>query len=295
MFGNKGTKRKIPETPEEMRKDQERKDLNNHRMNDYVLPLDNNKAYEIPTGDVVKDYPFVQLLMDQGFSPLVYRLHNDSVAVYVPRYVDVNEENELVQELEHLNLTQFLWGRLTRRLFTYINKDPPPPAEDKKQEYKVEYYKRGPKKGTRKPLPKKKSPKQAFPPRLRVLSERLEPIAGLPLNKALVNKYRKDRYITKKGEWTQGAGKDNMPPHRDSECIFGKDKPIVSISLGRPRLFYIQHEEQGALCFKLGEGDLLLMTPELNTHCVHWVPNEVELQPLKDRWNITFRSVIPKK
>jgi len=292
-------KRKTP-CPVDEEAQKAKAELLRFRMNDFSLPDDNNEQYRIAVEDAVKEYPFIQELLDLNLVPEVYRLPDDSVAVYIKRYIDAMEEKEIIQELERLDLAHFLWGRPTRRLFTYIDKNPPPPlsSEEKKRIASAppQLYKRGPNKGKAKPPLKIKRDKQAFPPGLKAVAERLEPIAGLPLNKALINKYRRAKCKTKKGEWTQGAGKDNMPPHRDSECIFGKNKPIVSVSLGEGRLFYIQHESSGkALRFRLGHGDLLLMTPILNKHCVHWVPNEPLLAPVQDRWNITFRSVIPKK
>jgi alkylated DNA repair dioxygenase AlkB len=289
MFASSRTKKQDTLTPEE----EEKRQLLDHRMNHFVLPADNNDKFRVPSLDDYKDvYPFIDLLTTQGFNPQVYRLPDESLAIYVPRYVSLEEELVLVQQLETLDLSHFLWGRPTRRLFTYIDKNPPPVLPVEEQPVKNKYYVRGKNKGKLKPAPRKKHPKQKFPEALLTVATRLEPIAGLPLNKALINKYRKAKYFTQKGEWTQGAGKDNMPPHRDSECIFGKGKPIVSVSLGQSRRFLIQHiATELALEFHLGHGDLLLMTPTLNEHCVHWIPNQVNLEMMSDRWNVTFRSV----
>lgn len=296
-------KRKTPETEEEKQK---RLSLANARMNDFVLPLSESFTHLVQDPKTLCDkHHFVQLLLDMPheplFEPQFYQLPDESLVVYVPGFVKSAEEKALMNDLETLDLSQFLFGRPVRRKFTYLDdnapstpilhavpQQPPPPPSP-------QFYKRGKNAGKPKPPPRPKKPKQRFPPALRALAQRLQPFAGLELSRALINLYRRHRFITKKGEWTQGAGKDNIPPHRDSESIFGKDRAIISVSLGQRRRFYIQHEATGKiLAFDLGGGDLLIMTPPANRHCIHWIPNEPNREITQDRWNITFRSLLPE-
>lgn len=97
------------------------------------------------------------------------------------------------------------------------------------------------------------------------------------IDKCLVNWYRGERVLRKKDkEWTAGAGKDCIGPHRDST-----NRPIPSLSIGQRRLFHIQDplDLTKTLVFPLGgDGDLLIMAGTTNKDCEHWIPPQPQAQ-----------------
>lgn len=270
-----------------------------------TLDTNNNVKFHVPSSsyregqDLAARFPFLVALSQcsHGADLQVYMLPGDSLVAYCSNFVDASRAHAMVEELSKLRMSSFLFGTTHKRQFAYVHVDPKPLEQKATSALAAEplVYKRGPKKGLPKPKPRPQRPQQAMPPTVREVVHELETIMGLPLNKALVNRYRQDKVVTRKGEWTAGAGKECIPPHRDSENIFGKNIPIVSLSLQQRRRFLIQHERTGsALEFDLGQGDLLVMAGNTNRECLHWVPQEVERDIQSDRYNITFRSVFPR-
>jgi len=109
-------------------------------------------------------------------------------------------------------------------------------------------------------------------------------------NSANVNLYRDGR---------QGVGW-----HVDDESLFrGRDSdcPILSVSLGAPREFWIALKRDGNSMdpdtqtvteVDLCDGDVMTMEGRMQQHCVHFVPKVNPREPLRDeRINITFRWV----
>ncbi|CAJ1392431.1 unnamed protein product [Effrenium voratum] len=108
-------------------------------------------------------------------------------------------------------------------------------------------------------------------------------------NSANINLYRDGR---------QGVGW-----HADDELLFrGKDSdcPVVSISLGAAREFWIALKDQNGsdpetrsiVELDLCDGDLLTMEGRLQRHCLHLVPKSNPREPVREeRVNITFRWV----
>jgi len=98
-------------------------------------------------------------------------------------------------------------------------------------------------------------------------------------------------------------GRQAVGWHADDESLFrGRDSdcPIVSISLGTPREFWIalktgdgmEPDPRTVVEADLRDGDLLTMEGRLQRHCVHLVPKANPREPIRDeRINITFRWV----
>lgn len=96
---------------------------------------------------------------------------------------------------------------------------------------------------------------------------------------ALVNLYR--------------DGNDSISPHKDSKTQLDPAAPIVSVSLGARRKFIVSWPsvpKPAKKEFSLGGGDMLVMWPPTNTHCVHSVPKEPNVT--EKRISITFRRIV---
>lgn len=99
-------------------------------------------------------------------------------------------------------------------------------------------------------------------------------------NAALLNLYR--------------TGMDSVGFHADNEAALGHDPArvvVASISLGTSRRFVVrQRPVGGRYVFSLGDGDLCIMGPGVQSICDHAVLKEPEVTGV--RISITFRHVI---
>ena len=110
------------------------------------------------------------------------------------------------------------------------------------------------------------------------IKERIEAIAGITFNSALLNQYR--------------DGKDSMGWHRDNEKELGHNPVIGSVSFGATRKFVLRHYHDQSVkrSAELAHGSFLLMRGKTQ-HCwMHSIPKTTK--PLGSRINITFRVII---
>ncbi|MGE4086465.1 MAG: alpha-ketoglutarate-dependent dioxygenase AlkB [Immundisolibacter sp.] len=116
-----------------------------------------------------------------------------------------------------------------------------------------------------------------WPPALAGLRARLHTALGLAFNSVLCNLYR--------------DGADSMGWHSDDEASLGPRPVIASLSLGATRRFALRHRARRyrSVTLALGNGDLLLMTGDTQTHWQHAVPST--RRPTAPRINLTFRAV----
>ncbi|MES2890434.1 MAG: alpha-ketoglutarate-dependent dioxygenase AlkB [Bacteroidota bacterium] len=114
---------------------------------------------------------------------------------------------------------------------------------------------------------------------LRIIKEKVEMIAGVHFNAALLNQYR--------------DGADSMGWHRDNERSLGQNPVIASVSLGAARKFSLRHYTNKKLVrtLELQHGSLLLMQGATQHHWEHQLPKTAVHKGL--RVNITFRVVAP--
>ena len=94
-----------------------------------------------------------------------------------------------------------------------------------------------------------------------------------------------------------GNGEEYMGYHADDEKSLDSQIPIASVSLGVARNFDIRPvraDDKGkrprVKRISLGDGDLLLMLPPMQSYYQHSVP--VEKRVTGDRINLTFRRVM---
>ena len=109
------------------------------------------------------------------------------------------------------------------------------------------------------------------------VKQRVEELAGITFNSALLNLYRN--------------GNDGMGWHRDNERELGKNPIIASVSFGAERKFqlrtYSKKADLKSIC--LANGSCLIMRGETQHYWEHRVPKiSTETKP---RLNITFRKV----
>lgn len=110
------------------------------------------------------------------------------------------------------------------------------------------------------------------------IKERIETIAAVSFNSALLNQYR--------------DGKDSMGWHRDNEKELGTNPVIGSVSFGAGRKFMLKHYQDRSLTrsVELLHGSFLLMYGKTQ-HCwMHSIPKTTK--PLGPRINITFRVIV---
>ena len=110
------------------------------------------------------------------------------------------------------------------------------------------------------------------------IKQRIEIIAGVSFNSALLNLYR--------------DGKDSMGWHRDNEKELGTNPVIGSVSFGASRNFKLRHYTNKAqtVSVNLSHGSFLLMQGQTQ-HCwMHSIPKTAK--PLGPRINITFRNIL---
>jgi len=104
----------------------------------------------------------------------------------------------------------------------------------------------------------------------------VEAVCQQSFNSVLANLYR--------------DGRDSMGCHADDEKELGQNPTIASLSFGETRLLRFRHPESGyKLDIELGNGDLLIMTGELQHHWRHELPKT--RKPKQARINLTFRQI----
>ena len=119
-------------------------------------------------------------------------------------------------------------------------------------------------------------PALAWPDELLALRRRIEGAAQAPFNSLLLNYYR--------------DGNDSIGYHTDAGPEVGPEPIVPSLSLGSPRLFYLQHvRTRERLTFELGGGSLLVMAGTTQHHWRHAVPKT--RKPVGERINLTFRDI----
>jgi alkylated DNA repair dioxygenase AlkB len=116
-----------------------------------------------------------------------------------------------------------------------------------------------------------------WPRQLAVLRDRLTAQTGVVFNSCLANLYR--------------DGSDSMGYHSDDEPELGSRPVIGSVSLGQMRTFVLRHRgTKQRWTWRLGEGDLLLMSEESQSDYAHAVPKTSE--QIGPRMNLTFRQLL---
>lgn len=109
------------------------------------------------------------------------------------------------------------------------------------------------------------------------IKKRVEEIAGMPFNSALLNYYR--------------YGSDSMGWHRDNEKELGINPVIASVSFGAARKFQLRYYTDKTVVrnIDLTDGSLLLMRSETQHFWEHQLPKITKA--IGGRVNITFRVI----
>lgn len=111
-------------------------------------------------------------------------------------------------------------------------------------------------------------------PELKEIKNRIEPIAQVTFNRALLNLYR--------------DGMDSVSWHTDAEPELGRNPVIASVSFGASRKFQLRHlQTKEKIDIELTNGSLLIMQGELQHYWQHQVPKTSK--PVGERINLTFR------
>jgi alkylated DNA repair dioxygenase AlkB len=107
------------------------------------------------------------------------------------------------------------------------------------------------------------------------IKTKIETIAGVTFNSALLNQYRNEN--------------DSMGWHRDNEKELGKNPIIASVSFGATRTFQFKHyfDKKLKTSIALNDGSFLLMRGETQHFWQHCVPKTTK--PIGPRINLTFR------
>ncbi|NWJ46333.1 MAG: alpha-ketoglutarate-dependent dioxygenase AlkB [Chloroflexi bacterium] len=110
------------------------------------------------------------------------------------------------------------------------------------------------------------------------IKEKVESVAGMSFNSALLNLYRNE--------------KDSVAWHSDDERELGINPVIASVSFGAIRRFRLKHKSNPALTYQLElkNGSLLLMQGTTQHYWKHCVPKETF--SCGERLNITFRVIV---
>ncbi|MEO6232172.1 MAG: alpha-ketoglutarate-dependent dioxygenase AlkB [Ferruginibacter sp.] len=113
---------------------------------------------------------------------------------------------------------------------------------------------------------------------LLMIKEKIEKIAGLQFNAALLNQYRN--------------GQDSMGWHRDNEKELGINPVIGSVSFGAIRKFQLRNYSNKKLIrtIELSNGSFLLMKGITQHFWEHQVPKTT--RDVGPRINITFRIIV---
>jgi alkylated DNA repair dioxygenase AlkB len=117
---------------------------------------------------------------------------------------------------------------------------------------------------------------QPFTPLQLQIKQAVELATGRRFNSVLLNYYRDER--------------DSMGFHADDERELGPEPAIASVSFGASRTFILKHRRlPKTVKLALGDGCLLLMAGQLQTHWVHGINKE--RTPRGPRINLTFRHI----
>ncbi len=113
---------------------------------------------------------------------------------------------------------------------------------------------------------------------LNEVRDKIKDELGLRFNSVLANYYRN--------------GNDSMGWHRDNEPELGPNPVIVSVSLGGPRKFRMQHikDKSSRWDTMLAHGSVLVMSGETQNKWRHCLPKSVVHN--NTRVNLTFRQII---
>jgi len=112
---------------------------------------------------------------------------------------------------------------------------------------------------------------------LRLIKERIEPLAKVEFTSVLLNLYRK--------------GQDSVAWHRDDEPELGRNPVIGSVSFGATRKFQLKHEDgEQKASVDLTHGSFLLMRGSLQHHWLHQIPKTA--RTVGERINLTFRVIL---
>ena len=114
-------------------------------------------------------------------------------------------------------------------------------------------------------------------PTLDEIRTELISFTGQPFNSLLMNLYR--------------DGNDSVAWHADDEPELGESPFIASLSLGSSRPFQVkpQNGDGKAISIELMHGDLLTMSAETQSKCLHQIPKTSKT--ITERINLTFRNV----
>lgn len=110
---------------------------------------------------------------------------------------------------------------------------------------------------------------------LRMIKNRIEPLAGVKFNSVLLNYYRN--------------GNDSVSWHSDNDGIPGKNWVVASVSFGQPRAFDIRNKADHNKKYSvvLENGSYLLMKGGFQEEWQHRIAKSAkDMQP---RVNLTFR------
>ena len=116
---------------------------------------------------------------------------------------------------------------------------------------------------------------------LLLIKNKVEELAGVKFNSALLNLYRN--------------GSDSMGWHRDNEKELGINPVIASVSFGARRKFQLRtyKDKSDLKSIHLNHGSCLLMLGKTQHYWEHRVPKTSAY--VTERLNITFRGVINKE
>lgn len=123
----------------------------------------------------------------------------------------------------------------------------------------------------------KKTVPLTWTPKLLMIKDLVEPLAGVQFNSVLLNYYR--------------DGNDSVAWHSDKEDILGRNPVIASVSFGQVRSFDIRNkaDHQEHYSVKLEHGSFLLMKAGLQENWEHRIAKST--RPMGPRVNLTFRVV----
>ena len=114
-------------------------------------------------------------------------------------------------------------------------------------------------------------------PLLEDIRTQVQIASGVIFNSVLVNRYRDEN--------------DSVAWHADDEPELGESPFIASLSLGSSRPFQVKPKngDGKAISIELMHGDLLTMSAETQSKCLHQIPKTSKT--ITERINLTFRNV----
>jgi len=115
-------------------------------------------------------------------------------------------------------------------------------------------------------------------PFLEEIRDRIQEVAESSFNSVLLNRYRDE--------------KDSVAWHADDEPELGDSPTIASASFGASRKFQVRDKNKRGEIFSifLHHGDLIVMDPPTQAHCLHCVPKSSK--KVSERINLTFRKIL---